>query len=348
MNSDSPSLQIGLIENCYHSLKRGYELWGEGQRQQDGWLLKEAVIWIHHGIELGIKQLLVQNNEYLIFDNIDIAVDKLVQLRKQSQYFEASVLDLFEQKKPAFSVGFEKAVERAAIMLNISELSQPHPLRRNIDELTKYRNKIVHYAVTLEVNEIIILISSIMNDFLDLLEQNIQNDTFIQVYLPEIRQASLSIRERAIILARETELRIEKLILKFNNQKVSGNLFGYEQEIALPRTLETNNSQFRDNSIRTFHFYDIKATMENHEQWIVTVRIPLQNAAMLYRMIQTMQSLKSSNSILDRPIKLWFVNLSDQLSSRGKERIREQCKTHDILVSFKEDIENLETLLNVE
>jgi hypothetical protein len=346
MNSDSPSLQIGLIENCYHSLKRGYELWGEGQRQQDGWLLKEAVIWIHHGIELGIKQLLVQKDEYLIFQDMSKARSSFNKLRQNS--VEASVLDLFEQENPEFSATMKTAVHRAATELNITEFSEPHPLRCNIDELTKYRNKIVHYAVQLDVNKIIILISNIMTDFLDLLEQNIEDDTFIQVYLPEIRLASLPIRERAIILARETELRIEKLILKFNNQKVSGNLFGYEQEIALPRTLETNNSQFRDNSIRTFHFYDIKATMENHEQWIVTVRIPLQNAAMLYRMIQTMQSLKSSNSILDRPIKLWFVNLSDQLSSRGKERIREQCKTHDILVSFKEDIENLETLLNVE
>ena len=61
----TPSLRIGLLDNSCHSLQRGYELWHQRQTTQDGWLLKEAVFWIHHGIELALKHLLVQTNEYI-------------------------------------------------------------------------------------------------------------------------------------------------------------------------------------------------------------------------------------------------------------------------------------------
>ena len=42
-------------------------MWSKGRKKGDALLLKEAIIWIHHGIELSLKQLLVQTNEYLVF-----------------------------------------------------------------------------------------------------------------------------------------------------------------------------------------------------------------------------------------------------------------------------------------
>ena len=60
--------KIDLLDNCCHSLKRGYQLFNEWKtKQNDKWLLKEAIIWVQHGIELAIKQLLVQTNEFLNF-----------------------------------------------------------------------------------------------------------------------------------------------------------------------------------------------------------------------------------------------------------------------------------------
>jgi hypothetical protein len=63
MAINKPSLKVGLLENAAHSLQRGYELWSRGQQVSDGMVLKEAIIWVHHGIELVLKQLLVQANE---------------------------------------------------------------------------------------------------------------------------------------------------------------------------------------------------------------------------------------------------------------------------------------------
>jgi hypothetical protein len=121
MSNPAPTLHIDLLANCCHSLKRGYELWSHGQRDNDGWLLKEAIIWIHHGVELALKQLLVQTNEYLVFENVDKAVEELTKLRKSNN--SAGALDLFEQDRGTISVGFRKLIERCAMMLNLSELN---------------------------------------------------------------------------------------------------------------------------------------------------------------------------------------------------------------------------------
>ena len=76
MNPNKSSLSIGLLDNCYHSLKRGYELWNivkerndrNERNADDGWLLKESIIWVHHGIELAFKKMLAQVNECFIFE----------------------------------------------------------------------------------------------------------------------------------------------------------------------------------------------------------------------------------------------------------------------------------------
>jgi len=77
MNQNKSSLSIGLLDNCYHSLKRGYELWNfvkerndrNDRNAEDGWLLKESIIWVHHGIELALKKMLAQVNGVLYLKN---------------------------------------------------------------------------------------------------------------------------------------------------------------------------------------------------------------------------------------------------------------------------------------
>jgi len=79
MNQNKSSLSIGLLENCYHSLKRGYELWNivkerndkNDRNADDGWLLKESIILVHHGRELALKKMLAEVNECYIFEKLD-------------------------------------------------------------------------------------------------------------------------------------------------------------------------------------------------------------------------------------------------------------------------------------
>ena len=71
MIDQTNNLEIGLLDNGSHSLKRDYEVWSQWGESRDNWLLKESAIWIHHWIELLFKQLIVQANEFLVFQDVN-------------------------------------------------------------------------------------------------------------------------------------------------------------------------------------------------------------------------------------------------------------------------------------
>ncbi|MFX0196868.1 MAG: hypothetical protein ACFFCW_12140, partial [Candidatus Hodarchaeota archaeon] len=193
MTDSSSDLRIDLLDNACHSLQRGYEILNQGRRKKDALLLKEAIIWIHHGIELSLKQLLVQSNEYLVFENVDEAVRKLAHLRRQQGMSHSTVLDLFDYGQGVYTVGFSKLIERVAIMLDLPELAAGASLREKIDELTNYRNKIVHFAVEVKVDEVVSLLADLMEPFLILLEQEVKNENFVLGCVPSVRAHAESV-----------------------------------------------------------------------------------------------------------------------------------------------------------
>lgn len=195
MKTKTPSLKIGLLENSYHSLKRGYETWNHWKDTQDPWFLKESIIWVHHGIELGLKQLVVQTNEFLIFENVTTAVERLGILRKIRGMENAGVLDLFDHDEKVMSVGFKNLIDRAAVTLNIPELNGNAPLRLRINDLTKYRNKVVHFSVELDIAEVSNLLSEILDPLLEVLEREVKNEDFKSKYSPEIRKIARPVQD---------------------------------------------------------------------------------------------------------------------------------------------------------
>jgi hypothetical protein len=157
MNQNKSSLSIGLLDNCYHSLKRGYEMWNivnerNDRNADDGWLLKESIIWVHHGIELALKKMLAQVNECFIFEKLDDekfwrALGKYKKDNKDYIDIEAtnniSIIHLFNEDVDSKSISFTQALTRAVLMLDIEELyDQPNKtnFRKSIDRLTNYRN----------------------------------------------------------------------------------------------------------------------------------------------------------------------------------------------------------------
>ncbi|WP_114766425.1 hypothetical protein [Vibrio rhodolitus] len=186
MSKKVSSLNIGLLDNGSHSLKRGYEIWKEWETTKDPWLLKESIIWAHHGIELLLKQLLVQSNELLIFQNEKKAAERFESLKKRRGMENATILSLFDYDDGVMSVGFKDVVKRTNIILNVAELSEKAPLRILIDDLTRYRNKIVHFSVDLDVIKVSTLLFDILDPLLTLLSKKVLNDTFRKVTIPEI------------------------------------------------------------------------------------------------------------------------------------------------------------------
>ncbi|EJE4556981.1 HsdR family type I site-specific deoxyribonuclease [Vibrio parahaemolyticus] len=195
MNNKNSSLKMGLLDNGAHSLKRGYEVWNEWKKNEDGWLLKESIIWVHHGIELLLKQLLVQNNEFLVFQDVNKAVERLGILRNKPGMDNAGVLDLFDHDDKVMSVGFKNLIERVAITLTIDELSAKSDLRDQIDQLTKFRNKIVHFSIELDVVEVSELISDILDPLLCMLSREVSCDHFKKVTILEIRKVAQPVQE---------------------------------------------------------------------------------------------------------------------------------------------------------
>ncbi|MBI5954040.1 MAG: DEAD/DEAH box helicase family protein [Chloroflexi bacterium] len=195
MENQNPSLRIGLLDNSYHSLKRGYEIWSLWKKTDDAWLLKESIIWIHHGIELSLKQLLAQTNAFLVFENVDLAIENLGKLRKKEGMENADVMDLFDNSDRVKSVGFQSLIERVAVALSIPELAKNAPLRQRIDELTKYRNKIIHFSIELDIAAVSSLLSEILDPLLLMLEREVKDDKFIQNRIPEIRELAQPVKK---------------------------------------------------------------------------------------------------------------------------------------------------------
>jgi len=331
MTNNQPNLRISLLDNSAHSLQRGYELWYQGQTTQNGWVLKEAIFWIHHGIELALKQLLVQTNEYLVFEKIDEAVKKLAHLRRQNGMANAGVLDLFNQDESSVvSVSFHNLVQRVAIMLSIRELEEGAPLRTYIDELTKHRNKIVHFSIEMNVNEISSLLSDVLEPLLQLLAREVKDANFKRNGIPAIRHRAQPIRTINYNYEIESISRIERLLRKFNGQTVSGELFGLDGDVTLPVFTDVNQSLHGPKD----YGLDVRA-QSTSETWFIELKSRL-SLAFIDQII--LQLNKASQSAANS--KVWLVVMSDVLPAH-KERIKEK----GIQISSLDDIVHLEQLL---
>jgi hypothetical protein len=188
MKDNTSSLKIGLLENSCHSLERGYELWSEWEKKENAWLLKESIIWVHHGIELILKQILVKTNAFLIFSDVDKEIEKLGKLQFNDMSTEEQIMELFDKDDSVLSVAFNKLIKRASIALSIPELNIKNPLRINIDKLTKYRNKIIHFSIEIDANEVAQLLSDILDPLLNMLERELKNDNTIKDFIPKLRK----------------------------------------------------------------------------------------------------------------------------------------------------------------
>lgn len=291
-----PSLRIGLLDNSCHSLQRGYELWNRGQQTQDVWTLKESIIWIHHGVELALKQLLVQTNEYLVFEKVDEAVRKLAHLRRQPGMSSADVLDLFDHDDKVTSVGFRRLIQRAAVMLDITGLAEGTPLRTYVDELTRYRNKLVHFSVELNIAEITSLLSDLLEPLLELLEREVDDVDFVQNCIPEIRRRAQPVRRLDRTLGVESEQRIARLLQLFRGQQVPGELLGREGDIVLPVFSRVEEA-------RPTSRVDIEAEGVD-ENWIVEVKLRL-----MPRLSEIVEQLERARSSYG-DAKVWLVIMS--------------------------------------
>jgi len=163
--ASNDEFRITLLENGIHSLERGFESVDRYLRkEEDEFLLKEAILFIHHGIELLLKQLLVQESRFLIFSDLGSVV------RRQREANQKGV-DIFSLEKPPHTISYAEAIERVDAFLDVPEFT--HQLQRDLKELNQLRNRLEHYAIRTDRVKTIRLLSKIRAPLIGLFEAQI-------------------------------------------------------------------------------------------------------------------------------------------------------------------------------
>lgn len=149
-------MKLYFLESGIDSLKKGFDYlikyeesyFAKRQSKERYYDLKDSILFIQHGIEILLKQILVSHSEYLIFSQIDESVKKAYKEKhdkKLNSVFESSL------KNRLHTVSFTEAIERIKIS---AKFPMSNNLEKKIRELESYRNIIMHSEVHLNEIEI--------------------------------------------------------------------------------------------------------------------------------------------------------------------------------------------------
>jgi hypothetical protein len=151
--------KISLLENGIHSLNKGLDTLSQYEKDEknDEFKLKEAIMFLHHGIELILKQILINHGgEYLIFDNIgNDTIKKIIDAKNKG-------VSVFNLEKPIHTITYLDAIQRVKAFIDTVDLSKD-ALDTNLIELNKIRNNIEHYGIEAEKEKVDHLIFKIRN-----------------------------------------------------------------------------------------------------------------------------------------------------------------------------------------
>jgi len=143
-------MKINLLENGLDSLRKGYEQLKnyeemyllENSGHERYLVLKDAVLAIHHGIEILFKEVLIKENVFLIFSEIDKNLKNAFVAKRQRH-----LNSLFEAGLLLHTVTFQEAVDRVQKICG-------HEINKNFEckliKLQEYRNQITHSEVSID------------------------------------------------------------------------------------------------------------------------------------------------------------------------------------------------------
>lgn len=144
-----------MVENALHSFEIGLKAFGDYKNNKDKWKLKECILFLHHAIELLIKEMLYQKDLLYIFENFDKAIKARIKSNKKGNE------DVFSINPKLNTVSFNKAIDRIEALYNPEEFKSPINLKENFRELNNIRNRIEHFSIEIEERYIIKIINAI-------------------------------------------------------------------------------------------------------------------------------------------------------------------------------------------
>lgn len=140
-------MNINMLDNGMDSLKRGFSSYLKYEKivkekeiptLEDYFVLKQAVLSTHHGVEILLKCILNKKSEFLIVDEIDSNYKEAYKEKEQSGY--QSVFQTSRAKK-IHTITYEEALSRVKYFGN-NDLSET--LERKLKELNTVRNALTH------------------------------------------------------------------------------------------------------------------------------------------------------------------------------------------------------------
>lgn len=147
-------MHFSLKENGADSLKGTSKNIDKLDELQDGkdHVLKDAVIFLNHGIEILFKVMLSERSPALMFDNLKEYQKAKETLKKTDKN------DVFEINPNLKTITLNEALARIEYLCDIDIESE---MKAAIYELNKIRNQLMHFSLTLEEGEVENLINKL-------------------------------------------------------------------------------------------------------------------------------------------------------------------------------------------
>lgn len=190
-------MSFTILENGADSLKKAKESIENYENVIEEYAthhMKDAVIYLHHSIEILLKYLLTLESEYLIFEDLKkLAYAKKELMEKQKEASQqthnfivhrkpksyTSVFDVPKGKKLK-TIGLEEAKLRVQYL---SGIDIHKDFEQGIEKVQVYRNQITHHTINInseEKNDLISNLKILHETTLKFFEKNIKN--FMEVY----------------------------------------------------------------------------------------------------------------------------------------------------------------------
>ena len=314
-------LSISLRENGLHSLSRGIEAYEEYDKSHEKLLLKDAIMFLHHGIELLMKEILVKHSAFLIFEDIRDAS------RKQ-KIANTSGLGIFFIEKPPKTVAFDEAISRVDAFIKPAELTDH--LQSKLVQLNQLRNQLEHYAFEADVEEVTQLLASLHNPLIQLFEAQLGDIKRLQP--PKVVQAWSTVQSAAKFYS-ELEEDVWKTVQQFKGQVVPGRLFGLEGQVTLPVfTQVLANPRVTTDGGRTV---EVDVLCEGEDlRWIIEVK----GGSQAHRALSALDQLFYLSSITHA--QPWLVIFAD-----ASPHFRQEAKQRNIMLTDEQEWQELKSLV---
>ncbi len=142
-------MKLNFLDSGMDSLKKGFEcllkyekitFFNDDKISEElrFYHLKDAILFIQHGIEILIKKIIQNHSEYLLFSQIDNHVKNALRQKNERKLNSVFETDL---KHKIHTVTFNESIERLKLIPQIKISSQ---LEKRLNELESYRNIIMH------------------------------------------------------------------------------------------------------------------------------------------------------------------------------------------------------------